>query len=232
MLIGVICHRPHLNVVTSLGGEFGRRIVKTAYFGSGDERSSNDWHEKCDLIVIVGTPRIPPAEIASYLVQVGEVEAVCNQAEWGALAWQGRTESNEFVKVDGYGYRDEVWQRAHRDLVRGSLVQAIGRGRGILDTGCEVVVLSNEECGLAVSDAATRRLSSSTIRVLEALAELTIQNPNNPIIGKRIVSTGEIAAKVGLSPIQTRKILRELDKQGYVRKMGDRSGWTSVNSGD
>ena len=171
--IGVIGHRPHIPVLKSLEPEFATRIAKSTYFGSGEERSSNEWHLQCDLIIVAGTPRIPPSAIAEYLVQVGEVGAACRQPEWGAVYWHGSTESGEPVKVTSAGYQDEAWRRADRDLVRAQLVQAVGRGRGILETGCEVLVLSNEECGLLISDAGMETLNGASAKVREVIRRLT-----------------------------------------------------------
>src|SRR5207342_2214056 len=112
---GVICLRPQIAALKELGADFDQRIVKSTYFGSGDDRSSNDWYQRCDLILIAGTPRIPPAAIAAYLVQVGESNAACPHPEWGATYWEGQTESGEPVKVKARGYLDEAWRRAHRD---------------------------------------------------------------------------------------------------------------------
>jgi hypothetical protein len=226
--VGVICHRPHVTAAKSLGEDFGRRIVKISYFGSGEERSSNDWHQECDLIVVAGTPRIPPAAIATYLVQAGEVGAACRESPWGTLYWDGQTESGEPIRVKSRGYEDESWRRAHRDLVRAQMVQAIGRGRGVLETGCEVVVLSSEECGIPISDAGLEALSGASTQVLGTIRQLTIKNPKNMLLGKVIVSTREVAAMTGRSLPRTRQLLRGLEHRGLVQKVDERSGWVLV----
>jgi hypothetical protein len=213
-----------------LGEEFDRRIVKVSYFGSGEERSSNDWHRECDLIVVAGTPRIPPAAIATYLVQAGEVGAACRESPWGTLYWEGQTESGEPIRVKSRGYEDENWRRAHRDLVRAQMVQAIGRGRGALETGCEVVVLSSEECGIPISDAGLEALSGASTQVLDAIRQLTITNPKNILLGKVIVSTREVAAATGRSLPRTRQLLRGLERRGLVQKVDERGGWALVEA--
>jgi hypothetical protein len=227
--IGVICLRPHIDALRDLGADFQDRIVKSTYFGSGDDRSSNDWYKRCDLIVIAGTPRIPPSSIAEYLVQVGETIAACQQPEWKTIYWEGKTESGEFVRVKARGYQDETWRRAHRDLVRAQLVQAIGRGRGILQSGCEVLVLSTEECGLVISDAELEPLSGASANVLDAIHELTITFANKFSLGKVIVRTDDIARYIGLSVPRVRQILRALERRGLVQKVGERKGWRLVD---
>lgn len=226
--VGIICHRPHLSALNQLGAEYESRIVKETYFGSGDERSSNDWHHLCDLIVVVGTPRVPPRTIASYLIQVGEVDAACREPQWGTLYWYAATESGETVKVASRGYQDEAWRRAHQDLVRAQIVQAVGRGRVILVTGCEVVVLSNEECGLVVSDAGLEPMGGTCQQVLDAVNRLTITNAKKDYLAKVIVSTKEVASATGLSTARSRQILRGLEHRGLIHKVGERGGWLPV----
>lgn len=226
--VGIICLRPHIATARALGDDFDRRIVKSAYFGSGDDRSSNDWYEQCDLILIAGTPRIPPAAIAAYLVQVGEASTACQSPEWGTIYWEGQTESGEPVRVKSRGYQDEAWRRAHRDLVRAQLVQAIGRGRGILQTGCEVIVLTTDECGLTISDAGMASLNGTSTKVIQALRDLTLAFSKKDYLGKASVSTRDIAKAIGLSPQRVRHILACLERRGLVQKTGERGGWTLV----
>ena len=223
--IGLICHRPHVAALQTLEPEFARRIAKVAYFGSGEDRSSNAWHQMCDLIVVAGTPRVPPSTIATYLVQIGDVGAACREPKWGTVKWDGRTESGEPVTVSARGYHDEAWRRAHRDHVRASIVQAIGRGRGILETGCEVVVLSTEECGLVISDSGLQALNGSSARVLAALQELCAEIPNKYFLENAAHKSTSVAAKAGLSVRQTQDILGDLERRGLVLRRGERGGW-------
>lgn len=226
--IGLIGHRKHMGVVKTLGSDFAPRIVKKTYFGSGEERSSNEWTKECDLIIVCGTPRIPPDAVAAYLLQVGDVASACREGKWDKILWEGHTESGELVKVPSRGYLDEAWRRANREKVRSTLVQAIGRGRGILESGCEVIVLSNEECGLPISDDGLRPLNGSSVRVLEVLARLSPENPIQRYIGKSGVSTERIAKAISLSVSQARDLLGDLEHRGLVRKVGERGGWMPV----
>jgi DNA-binding transcriptional ArsR family regulator len=205
--------------------------VKSTYFGSGDDRSSNDWYEKCDLILVAGTPRIPTDAVTAYLVQIGETKAACQQPVWETIYWDGQTESGEAVRVSARGYQDDTWRRAHREIVRAQLVQAIGRGRGILETGCEVIVLSNEECGLVISDAGLESLNGTSIKVLDAIRNLTLAFSKKDYLGKASVSTREIARAVGLSLPRVRHVLGGLERRGLVQKLGERSGWALVAQG-
>lgn len=226
--IGIIGHSTHMPVLKKLGAGFDERIAKISYFGSGEERSSNDWHQKCDLIIVAGTPRIPPGAIAKYLVQIGEINAATREPEWGEIYWHGETESHEPTKVKSRGYQNEAWRRAHRDLVRAQIVQAIGRGRGILDSGCEVLVLSDEECGLPLSDTGVEILNDASAAILNALQELAAVFPNKNYLGKTAVSTSQISTTVNMKPRRVREYLNDLERRGLVQKIGERSGWRLV----
>lgn len=229
--VGIIGHRPHLAAYKRLEPEFARRIVRTTYFGSGEERSSNAWHTECDLIIVAGTPRVAPDVVSTYLIQIGRAGAAARDAVWGPIKWIGKTECGERIAVSGRGYHDEDWRQAHRDLVRSTLVQAIGRGRGILENGCEVLVLSNEECGIPISDAPAVPLTEPQLAVLSALSRASAEIPNK-YIGKTAVSTATLAAEVGLSIRQTRGILSALDLRGLVVRVGERGGWLSICNDD
>ena len=173
----VICHRPHVEAVKSLGGEYQPRIAKVSYFGSGDERASNEWHRDCDALIVLGTPRLPAEAVESFLIQCGDVAAATRKPGWEAYRWRGVTESGKLREVEAHGYRDEVWRAAFRELVRAELIQSIGRGRGILDDGIPVVVLSTEECGvkLADTDQNSPPLSETDERLLTVLDLLTVK---------------------------------------------------------
>jgi hypothetical protein len=227
--VGVICHKRHIGAVRSLGANFDQRVVKVDYFRSGEDRSSNKWHEECDLIIVVGTPRVPRSAVAQYLVQVGEVGIACEQPEWGLLPWTGTTESGRTVTIRGFGFRNDLWQEAHRAIVRAQLRQAVGRGRGILKTGCEVVVLSNEECGLVISDAGLLSMNGTTTKVLQAMQELSAQNANKDYLGNRALKSSDIAERCGLGRRQTQIALRALEDRGFARRDGRRSGWLLVS---
>lgn len=226
--VGIVCHQNHVTAIRNLEPQYLRRIVRVAYFGSGDERSSNAWYQECDLIIVAGTPRLPQAEIATYLVQIGDVAAAGQIPTWNTIHWVGVNESREQVRVAAQGYLEESWRLAHRDLVRASLIQAVGRGRGILDQGCEVIVLSNEECGLVISDSRLEPINRSGVRILQALGNLARQNANNNILGKWRAKSPDIASATELSEGEVRKQLCRFERLGWVARVGDRSGWAPI----
>jgi hypothetical protein len=235
--VGVICHSKHEKAIENLGHPFESRIVKVAYFGSGDERSSNDWHRNCDFIIVAGTPRLRPEAILEYLIQVGEFTTAGRDGQWGDYHWSGQTVSGQSKVVTGLGYSDPDWQEAHRELVRAGIVQAIGRGRGILKDGCDVLVLSTEECGLQLADDSdVEPINETALRVYHALEELSEENPIESIIGNpsdnRGVSTEDIASRSDIVPRTAREYLERLERGRLVVRCGDRKGWLLAASGD
>ena len=65
--VGLITHSTLTACVKRLEQSFGERIVQTAYFGSGNERASNDWYKLCDLVIVAGTPRVDTSAIRARL---------------------------------------------------------------------------------------------------------------------------------------------------------------------
>lgn len=226
--VGIITHRPCLPAIQLLGAAFTPKIVRRTYFGSGEERSSNAWHQECDLIIVAGTPRVPQDALAEYLIQIGRIGAAAREVVWSDVRWTGKTESGEGIQVTGKGYHDEDWRQAHRDLVRATLVQAVGRGRGILESGCEVVVLSTEECGLPISDLSVKGMNEAEVAVLSALRQLCAQNSYKYIKENCAHRTAEIASVCGLKVRQTQLALKALELRGLVRRVGERGGWLPV----
>ncbi len=221
--IGVITHKNLIDQGIQLGELFDHRIPKVSYFGSGDDRSSNDWiDDGCDLIVIAGTPRVPEEIIVTTLMQCGMAVALLRSGDWSELYWQGISPSGRKPVVSDRGYRDPDWRRAHRTHVRAAIIQAVGRGRGLLENGCDVVVLSNEEAGFPVADvgADLHPISASQADVLSAVVAL-IDLRNN----RRCALTREIAEHCNLSDRQVREHLGHLEQQGLILRVGERGGW-------
>ncbi len=71
----------------------------STYFGSGQDRSSNDWQKACDLILIVGTPRVAPQVVAEHLARTRHLQAACIESEWCAVHWEAETESGQRIVV-------------------------------------------------------------------------------------------------------------------------------------
>jgi len=164
--VGIITHQRHLPAIRGtahngpvLAESFRQRITKIEYFRNGASRGSNEWLEACDLIIVLGTPRVPPNVIKTRLIQTGRPLAAARDGEWVQDYWSGVTETSKRGTVRTSAYRDHDWHQAHRSMVRAELLQAVGRGRGICPNGLPVVVLSNEDLGLPLSELVIEPLS-------------------------------------------------------------------------
>ncbi|MCG6157712.1 hypothetical protein [Rubinisphaera margarita] len=111
--------------------------------------------------------------VIEYLIRIGEWDAACSTPEWGEVYWHAEITAGEDLKLSGRGYYDPLWMKAHRSIVRENVVQAIGRGRGILKDSCDVIVLSSEECGLRVINEPVPYVNDRSVRVLDQLRELS-----------------------------------------------------------
>lgn len=251
--VGVITHRtqlPHLNL---LGEPFESRIVKSTYFGSGEERASNAWFGQCDLIIVAGTPRINSMAIKLRLIQLNEAQSIGEDPDWDEIHWNGTTDSGAKMLVANRGYRHPVWRRAQRGLVRAAIIQAVGRGRPILTNGCDVAIISTEECGFPLADQANPQclsLSQIEMEILMFLSGTSAefltsdfvaaesakniskeQPPLNPGMSRSppMRKTAEIAVAIRLSDRRTREMLASLESRKFVMRVGARKGWTIVD---
>lgn len=231
--VGVITHQTLLPELRNLSKVFADRIGNKTYFGSGSDRASNDWLGRHELILIAGTPRVSSEAVQRRLIQFGDFASAGEDGRWGDVRWRGQTESGQAVTVQGRGYDHPGWERAHRSLVRAALVQAVGRGRTRLETGCDVAVASTEECGCAVvnnSDIGLNETEAEALVAFTKLSELeSYKTPKGPVPiaapNVRVASTDEIARRLGLSGRGTQKILARLESRRLIRRVGERGGW-------
>lgn len=225
--VGVITHSTLTSAAKSLGRMFDERIAKVAYFRSGQDRGSNDWHDiGCDLIVIAGTPRLPEIAIRLMLHRVGHYGAIDRGGDWGDLRWQGFTPDGKPRIITGRGYREPLWRQVHRSKVRAAIIQAAGRARALLETGADVVVLSTEECGFPIADVGKEPVpvtdsEAAVLTALKDIASYIVIKEQCPLIA----STGEIANRCGVTERQARRSLSGLEQRGLVERIGERSGW-------
>lgn len=95
-----------------------RVTVHTMHFGAC--RGSNEFKKAgCDLVVVVGTPEVPPSEVMRRRLRLGPAtpEELSSARSW--------------VEVDGvhfFGWQNASMARAWASLVAAELAQAIGRG--------------------------------------------------------------------------------------------------------
>ncbi len=227
--VGVITHQKLKGYVRELEEPFFSRIEMQTHFHSGEDRASNTWHKECDLVIVLGTPRLPTLAVQTRLIQWGDFAAAGRDGNWGDLHWRGKTESGKEVVTAGRGYNDPAWERAHRSLVRAGIIQSAGRGRSSLEDGCEVVVVTTEECGFPIADVVDIELDETDAKLLATLAGASPVFPYRDIQGisgdAPVFKTADLARIVDLAESQTRDRLTRLESRGLIVRVGERGGW-------
>ena len=152
--LGVIGHSLHIKKVKELIPEpYLSRVEMSCYFGQGPDRGSNEWHRRCEHLLVLGTPRVNPGDIRRWLVVHGRTAAASEPTgDWGERNWTGHRPNGYPVVYGGIGYRNDDWHRGYTATVRASIYQAVGRARAIMEDGIPVTVLSNEQTGLPCVD--------------------------------------------------------------------------------
>lgn len=223
---GVIGFRKHTDAMLGEGAdlldaESRSRVVKHCYFWQGPDRASNDWHQVCDVVLVLGTPRPSPKAIRERLLLLGlDDAATMPDPVWGDIHWQATTTEGGTVTVPGRGYHHPDWRRAHRSICQAQLLQAMGRARSIMPDGIPCLVVSDEPTGAAVD---TRPLETLPAAVQRVISLLTRQ-------GERQLSAIGTAnrEKLSFAPVRFLDLLnayggsrQALQKQlGQARKLG------------
>ena len=184
---------------------------------------------------VAGTPRVPSEAVQRRLIQFGDFDSAGAAGGWGTICWRGQTESGRDVIVEGRGYDHPVWERAHRSLVRSAIVQAAGRGRTLLENGCDVAVISTEESGFPLVNNPVVGLTETEAKLLAVLSDLSAEKlyktyrafppMRSGSADASWVTTADLAQRLGLSERQTREILTGLESRRLVRRDGERGGW-------
>jgi hypothetical protein len=173
--------------VPRLPADVLERISFSTHYGSGDDRGSNEFHRACDLVLVLGTFRPPPAEVRRALVRRGQLEAANATGTWGTVERRAVGPAGELVTFGGRGYAEGQWAAAADGLTRAAVRQAIGRARAICADGVPVVLVSTENGGLPVRPAGELPvLDDRADRVLEAVARISeTVSENAPAEGSR-----------------------------------------------
>lgn len=226
MKVGLITHRKHLAALEELESAWSSRIARREYFRSGKDRASNSWLD-CDLLLVLGTPRVPPSAIRDWLVRIGKIADAARDGCWGERIWEGRAMDGSLLRVGGHGYSDPSWSAMQRVLVGATLLQAIGRGRGVTERGVPVVVVSNENLGLPLSSSPLPEVKDPEARTFSALLERTAINAKYDLVGEIAVTAAELSRHLGdVKERQLRNHLTHLTTLGLLAKKGARGGWT------
>jgi hypothetical protein len=255
--IGIICDRKHVAAINGaardgvvLDAATRARVVRIEHFRGGEGRASNSWtsgEEKCDLLVVAGTPRVPPAAIKYRLLQRDKAEAAARSPEWVSWEkdwWSGRTVSGSRRTVQTLAYRDRDWHAAYAQIVRSELRQCVGRARSIRLGGIPAVVITTDELGFRLIDEDVYVVRDAEQRLLEAIAKLSDLVPtaqmtdahrtyllNSINLATRSVSSVQIAGHLGLSDRVVRRALVKLEKAHLVNRLGERGGWYLTERG-
>tara|TARA_E500000331_G_scaffold278840_1_gene271790 strand:- start:1194 stop:1955 length:762 start_codon:yes stop_codon:yes gene_type:complete len=185
-------------------------------------------------MLLLGTYRPNQTADKAKLIQLGKITAAAdsNQGGWGMRRWEGRTASGTTIQVDGLGYADPDWRTAREYLCRSAMLQAIGRGRGILADGIPVWIFSTEPLGPnieLVDPAEMRPLKRAILEASEAVSHY-FQTPIDTNIREwkypEPVQTKQIAADLGVSPSCASKRLQAAQDAGLVtRSTAHKGGW-------
>jgi hypothetical protein len=236
--VGIICWKNHRSAIFSKRSELltestRSRVHLVTHFGSGTDRASNQWLD-CDALIILGTYRPNQTADKAKLIQLGKITAAAdsNQGGWGLRRWEGRTASGELIQVDGMGYSDPDWRTAREHLCQAALLQAIGRGRGILADGIPSWIFSSEPLGPTVelvNPDEMRPLKRAILEASEAVSHY-FQTPIDTNIGKwkypEPVQTKHIADRLGVSSSCASKRLQAAQDAGLVaRSDTHKGGW-------
>jgi hypothetical protein len=222
--VGVITHKSQLPELDKLDALWSKRIVKREYYHSGKDRASNAWLG-CDLIVVLGTPRVPPVAVRDGLLRLGRMEAAAGDGDFGTVRWEGRTVAGKMVWNDGRGYGDPSWAEMQNLLVREALLQAVGRGRGVISGGVPVVVVSNEPLGLPLADNPLDPVTDTQDETYRLVVRLTAQIAKENNIAGRAVMTLQVAQSSPYKERYVRQLLSSLSFHGLLSRKGARGGW-------
>ena len=247
--IGIIGHRHHVDALfrqesgsfdaSLLDAETRAKIHRAHHFGEGKDRGSNCWMD-ADLILVLGTPRIGTDAIRAELLRRGQGDAAKLDGRWGARRYEARTESGDQVIVTGRGYADPAWRAAHLDKVAAALIQAVGRGRGVLAEGVPVVLVTTEPIQMPIAEDGrvqpVRCPMQAAVDAVRALSERLdgnshcFVNANSITLGKtkqrRGVSTTTVAKEIGKSTNWTTRLLSAAADAGLlIRSTRRKGGW-------
>jgi hypothetical protein len=224
--VGIITHQCHKGEIDKLAPLWRQRIAKIEHFHSGKDRASNEWLT-CDLILVLGTPRVPASAIRDVLIRLGRFENAKTNGNFVSVLWEGKTTAGNVTQVTGLGYATPSWSEIHGLLVKETLLQAVGRGRGVTDKGVQVLVVSNESLDLPLADQPLPSFDDAEDATLQLAVKLTDTNAKYTILG--IVSDAplrpaDITAINAMSDRTARRHFRSLTTLGLLKKKGERGG--------
>ncbi len=248
--LGVFCHQQNRAMIEGLNDPriavdpFDDKMI--GHFNSGVGRSSNKWHDYCDAILILGSPRTGPEPVRLELLRLGRLEAAAMpEPPWVRVNFKARDQRGGDVLFEGGQYANADWQAAHNSLCGVELLQTIGRGRGELLEGKPVFVFSNEPIGIPISDGQPEKINSVSDHCLAVLRDHRGESelfPKVESLGKSsesLLRTSVVAQRVTervqkadptakpVSVHSANTYLRDLEARGLVFRRG-KAGWRAV----
>lgn len=174
--VGVICHSNHRTAIEKIESPFRERIAIVDYFWSGNSRASNRWHEECELLLVLGTPRPGIAAVQESLLRMGLLEAAKRDGDFTESIAIGHTETGERRVYLSRRYSEPEWDSAYRSLVVPEIVQSIGRARYIRPEGIpETILVSTEPTGIPVLERDVLPISETEASVCFALSRMALE---------------------------------------------------------
>lgn len=240
--VGIICHKCHVPAIKSLSSYWKNRIRKVSYFHSGEDRASNDWLN-CDLLIVLGTPRVPPSAVRNLLLTFDKVEAAKYDSNFVPFLWTGMNEKGHLVEVISRQYSNPDWNWANSFLVKETLCQAIGRARSITPEAIPVVLISTEPLDLIISSDNFQMVSDeddATLRIVltaispsgsgDGTSQLCEESPNRYILGNsshNFVTSKEVHKHFPKESLRNTQLrLAKLVEIGLIVKINERMGFT------
>ncbi len=226
--VGIITHQCHKQEIEKLAPFWQHRISKLEHFHSGKDRASNAWLT-CDLIVVLGTPRVNASAIRDGLIRIGRITDAMFNGGFSSLIWEGKTVDGTVVPVKGLGYANPSWNQMQAHFVKETLRQAIGRGRAVSDKSVQVVVVSNESIGMPLASQPLPLVDDSEDDTLNHVLKLTDTFPiYNTIafVSDAPVNTSAISVNSGVTDRTVRRHFSTLISTGLLTKKGERGGAT------
>ena len=227
--VGLIGHSAHVRAMMGEGSSLldpdtRSRIAKACYFWQGPDRASNDWHQVCDVVLVLGVPRPNPVTVRQQLLLLGLDDAATIPAPvWGDRHWQATSINGGTVTVPGRGYHHPDWHRAHQASCRSQLLQAMGRSRAVMPDGVPCLVVADEPTGAVVDTRPLQLLPDAVQGLLDVMRRLggyQLSRIGTPYTGKLIsqpVTTRDLRAAPEFSGMTYQALAKRLDQ---ARKLG------------
>jgi hypothetical protein len=198
--VGIITHQRFSRQLPKKLKDYATQIARWSYFFSGFSRGSNVWYGECDLLIVLGTPRVPAHAIRDHLLRIGKYEA----------AFRTKEETNWTDKH----YGDSDWHAAYCSLVRSELMQCAGRGRGILPEGIPVIMVTTEVLG----DLPDKHMDIPPLTLGQQRVMRGLLNDRGGRVQRNATEISRLIDYV--SPRRVRQILAELERAGRVERDG------------